>query len=799
MRARRADAAALAALALAVYANTLHADFTFDDQFAVVSNADVLDGARFGSATASPPSPSDPSTDPWDDRPARRASSLWLNDYWGQNLTSDASHKSWRPLTVLTFRLNAAIGGLEPSPPTSPPPHPDDPTPHPSPPRPRPFGFHAVNVLLHALAVLLSHRLLLRLAPALLPDRHPDARRAFAWLAAALLAAHPVRTEAVASVVGRADVLAAAFATLALLAHADRKPWLAAAATAAAALCKETGVTVLAPLAAWDLAGFPDQGREDDDARADDEGGDDDQGRTGGPRSPSSRSPSSRAATASSSSSSTSSSSPWRAVDYLSRLAPPALAAVVYSAARRAATGASTLVRIYREVENPLAFSDDAFSRRLSLAHLHATYAWLTAWPARLSCDWSHACVEPITSAYDARNLLALAAYSASATALIRGAVAPPGPAGSPARARAWVWIASAAPLVPASNVFFYVGTYIAERLLYAPAFGACVLLAEAITRIATGSTPGASGSASGSRSGSRFLSRSEPFFRRRAFSRDAVSRTAAFAALTCACARACARNVAWSTDDSLFAAAERVCPRSAKVQVNLGVLARRRGDWTDATDRFARAKNLVPGYCDPTYWSAITRADAGDIAAAAVGLREAMKCRWTAADAAAATDALTRAVHAAHVADPENHTLQSAWGEVLANAPGRETEAAPHFVAAGRLLARLADAATATRVARGLPAVASRAETLETARAFQRAAEVADEASEHGCDALEGLATTLARLGDTRGAVDALRALVERGKGTCGDVAEHAAVALRTWGYGTTTTRGRDGDEETT
>ena len=56
MRARRADAAALAALALAVYANTLHADFTFDDQFAVVSNADVLDGAR-GSATASPPLP----------------------------------------------------------------------------------------------------------------------------------------------------------------------------------------------------------------------------------------------------------------------------------------------------------------------------------------------------------------------------------------------------------------------------------------------------------------------------------------------------------------------------------------------------------------------------------------------------------------------------------------------------------------------------------------------------------------------------------------------------------------------
>ena len=544
MRARRADAAALAALALAVYANTLHADFTFDDQFAVVSNADVLDGAR-GSATASPPFPSDPSTAEWDDRPARRASSLWRNDYWGQNLTSDASHKSWRPLTVLTFRLNAAIGGLEPSPPTIPTPHPDDGTAPHHPPRPRLFGFHALNVILHALAVLLSHRLLLRLAPALLPDRHPDARRAFAWLAAALLAAHPVRSEAVASVVGRADVLAAALATLAILAHADRKPWFAAAATGAAALCKETGVTVLAPLAAWDLAGLPgpDRGR----AGAGDSSRD---GRDGGSSSPVR------------SSSSTFSSSP---LEILTRLAPPTFAVGVYLAARRAATGASTLVRIYREVENPLAFSDDAYSRRLSLAHLHATYAWLTAWPARLSCDRSHACVEPITSAYDARFLFAAAAYAASATALIRGAVAPPGPAGTPSRARAWVWIASAAPLVPASNVFFYVGTYVAERLLYAPALGACVLLAEAVTRIATDATHSGTAGSSASSASACFRSERLASKSRRARWRAAASGSLALAALTCACARACARNVAWSTDDSLFAAAERACPRSAK------------------------------------------------------------------------------------------------------------------------------------------------------------------------------------------------------------------------------------------
>ena len=42
-----ADAAALAALAFAVYANTLTHGFTFDDQFAILTNGDVLEGARY--------------------------------------------------------------------------------------------------------------------------------------------------------------------------------------------------------------------------------------------------------------------------------------------------------------------------------------------------------------------------------------------------------------------------------------------------------------------------------------------------------------------------------------------------------------------------------------------------------------------------------------------------------------------------------------------------------------------------------------------------------------------------------
>lgn len=39
------------------------------------------------------------------------------------------------------------------------------------------------------------------------------------------------------------------------------------------------------------------------------------------------------------------------------------------------------------------------------------------------------------------------------------------------------------APFLPASNVLFYVGTFVAERLLYVPSVGVCMLAAHVIVR----------------------------------------------------------------------------------------------------------------------------------------------------------------------------------------------------------------------------------------------------------------------------------------------------------------------------
>ena len=90
----------------------------------------------------------------------------------------------YRPLTALTFAGNWALGHGSPHP------------------------FHAVNVFLHAVTCVAVYALARRyLAPSA------------ALVAGLLFAVHPVHTEAVANVVGRAEVMSALFAVLAVLCY----------------------------------------------------------------------------------------------------------------------------------------------------------------------------------------------------------------------------------------------------------------------------------------------------------------------------------------------------------------------------------------------------------------------------------------------------------------------------------------------------------------------------------------------------------------------------------------------------
>jgi Tfp pilus assembly protein PilF len=130
----------------------------------------------------------------------------------------------FRPLTFATFALNWRFGGAHP------------------------FGFHLFNLILHAVASLLLYLLLEALLEASPPGK------AVAFAAALAFAVHPLHTEAVSSVVGRAELLAAGFLFAAWILHLGDWQIPALICFILALLSKESAVIFLPLLLVGDYA-----------------------------------------------------------------------------------------------------------------------------------------------------------------------------------------------------------------------------------------------------------------------------------------------------------------------------------------------------------------------------------------------------------------------------------------------------------------------------------------------------------------------------------------------------------------
>ncbi|KAJ6646633.1 Protein O-mannosyl-transferase Tmtc3 [Pseudolycoriella hygida] len=180
-------------VSLLCYYNSIKCDFVFDDISAIKDNKDL--------------------------RPDTPLKQIFLNDFWGTPMQKEQSHKSYRPLCVLTFRWNYFFHELNPA------------------------GYHAVNVVLHAVVCVMFYNMC----------------RIFmttcgSFTASMLFVVHPIHTEAVTGVVGRAEILSSVFFLAAFIfytkAIADRQltVWinlfLSMVSVAIAMLCKEQGITV---------------------------------------------------------------------------------------------------------------------------------------------------------------------------------------------------------------------------------------------------------------------------------------------------------------------------------------------------------------------------------------------------------------------------------------------------------------------------------------------------------------------------------------------------------------------------
>jgi len=187
-------------LSLGTYWNVYHCDFVFDDHMAIRRNLDV-----------------DTSRTTW--------TSLWSHDFWGKDLKAVDSHKSWRPLTILSFRIDHYFFEFNAS------------------------YYHVTNSILHALVSV-------GVLPFCFYLFHFDNEKNIldqATMASILFAVHPVHVEAVVGTVGRADILCAGFSMLAFVLHRKGFPLSSILILILATLCKDTGITLIVVLAAQNV------------------------------------------------------------------------------------------------------------------------------------------------------------------------------------------------------------------------------------------------------------------------------------------------------------------------------------------------------------------------------------------------------------------------------------------------------------------------------------------------------------------------------------------------------------------
>uniref|UniRef100_A0A7N9AUV1 dolichyl-phosphate-mannose--protein mannosyltransferase n=1 Tax=Mastacembelus armatus TaxID=205130 RepID=A0A7N9AUV1_9TELE len=283
----------VALVALLCFINSYDGEFVFDDSEAIVNNKDL--------------------------KPTTPLNNIWSNDFWGSNLSSNSSHKSYRPLTVLTFRLNYLLaGGLHP------------------------VGFHVLNIILHAVISALMIDVFAILIGGLAYDekgRILNHAPKTSLLAALFFAAHPVHTESVAGIVGRADLLCALFFQLSFLTYCKAFNRGSLLLCAAAMLCKEQGITVLV--------------------------------------------------------------SELLRRGLLTRLTLMGLGglSMLYARWRIMGTGPPA----FTEVDNPASFAENIFLRIVNYNYYYCLNAWLLLCPWWLCFDWSMGCVPLIKSATDWR------------------------------------------------------------------------------------------------------------------------------------------------------------------------------------------------------------------------------------------------------------------------------------------------------------------------------------------------------------------------------------------------------------
>ncbi|XP_051483863.1 protein O-mannosyl-transferase TMTC1 isoform X4 [Apus apus] len=385
-----------------------------------------------------------------------------------------------------------------------------------------PFYFHAVNVILHCLVTLV---LMYTCDKAVFKDCR------LAFVTALFFAVHPIHTEAVTGIVGRADVLACLLFLLAFLSYnrsvdqlyvgehfpPTASPFfllLSLFLGTCAMLVKETGVTVFGVCLVYDFfllscnglklrnggilqrpawqpvaspsasLQVPPAARENGKHRFAHRGA----WSSCHPASP----PEQRSGGLS-----VPSKAMWAIRSYLTANNNQNFLYTARPFLKRAALVISYVILVlyfrlwimggsmpmFSEQDNPASFSPYFLTRFLTYSYLLAFNAWLLLAPITLCYDWQVGSIPLIESIWDARNLatvflvLVMALLSLHCIAAFKKLEHKEVLVGL---------LFLVFPFIPASNLFFRVGFVVAERVLYMPSMGYCILFVHGLKKLST-------------------------------------------------------------------------------------------------------------------------------------------------------------------------------------------------------------------------------------------------------------------------------------------------------------------------
>ncbi|XP_035383909.1 protein O-mannosyl-transferase TMTC1 isoform X2 [Electrophorus electricus] len=475
--------AALVALCALCYGNSLWGEFVHDDVWAILNNPDV--------------------------RPGSSLRNIFADDFWGKKMADNTSHKSYRPLCVLTFKLNILLGGMTP------------------------FYFHMVNVCLHsAVTCLLMHTC----EHCVFWSAHQ------AFLTALLFAVHPIHTEAVSGIVGRADVLASMLFLLAFLSYirsvpacgtADLLPsttspcflMLSLFLGTCAMLVKETGVTVFGVCVLYDGLVLCHKPLYPLLSRC-----------------------------------------RWKELirisqPFIKRACVVSVYLLLILSARLWLMGGS--MPLFSEQDNPASFSPFLLTRFLTYCYLLAFNAWLLLAPVMLCYDWQVGSIPLVESLWDARNIATLVLALCMLALCLHCATS----LQMEGREVLVGILFLVFPFIPATNLFFRVGFVVAERVLYMPSMGYCILLVHGLNRL--GALVGRWGAA--------------------ALTVSMLLLVLLFSWKTVQ------QNEIWLSREALFRSGIQTLPHNAKVHYNYANFLKDRGQNEEAIHHYKTALRLYP------------------------------------------------------------------------------------------------------------------------------------------------------------------------------------------------------------